>query len=296
MEINEQGSTSVWRASEIDKATRCMRQLGYSRLGYVPEPDAPPATVKPSYSWNLIGGLAIDDALSAFSKAQMTGDTTLTGDALIDFFKSRIGANTDTFSAQGDITGEDSPSAIEEDGVPILRLYERDMAPVIHPVAVQAEASVQVVKSGCRPTLGARDEDCLTMVGHIDLIRQAGESRVISDWKFTKKTANQMPASTYARGWAYDLMAGDGSGQTELILLRRGLKTPKIETTSHFVTKAQHTQVIRQVLTVAEMYRQRYFPLADPTSWVCSPKFCGFWAVCRGHPTGPRPIPGELTF
>ena len=96
-------------------------------------------------------------------------------------------------------------------------VYEAD--PPSAPESVQREVTTTIGKNA--------------LIGHIDLTRNPGH-RIISDWKFTTKSPSHMPASTYVRGWAYDLMGGDGSGHVELILLRR-LKTPKVEVTSHFV-------------------------------------------------------------
>lgn len=280
MEITGHGTDTIWRASEIDKARQCMRYVGYARLGTVETAGSVPVELKPQYTWNLIAGLALDDTLCVYSQQQMTqGTPEITGKKLIEFFAWSLDRRGKEFSAKGPIVGDDNPGDIMHDACGVLPIYEREHAPTVKPVGVQVETTAQI--------------DNVTLIGHIDLVRRTETNQIITDWKFTNKTANQMPASTYARGWAYDLMHGDGSGHIELVLFRRGLKTPKIEVTSHFVTPAQHKQVVQEVKTLAAMYRARYFPMADPSSWLCSPKFCGFWTLCRGNPNGPEMIPGE---
>lgn len=288
--ISGQGDENFWRASEIDKATDCMRKLGYSRLGFITEPGAPAQEVAQEFSWAMLAGLGMDDTLSELSRRQIVGLPMKDAAA---YYEHSLKVTYEELSKKGTVVGSDTFSNVLAEGVAILGIYQRDFVPVINPVAVQKVGSF-TLSTGSKNQDGTESRD-VTVVGHIDLIRKSGDTQVISDWKFTKKTPAQMQAKAYLRGHAYDLMAGDGSGQIELILLRRGLKTPKIETTSYFVTKADHAAVKRQVSVVTEMYRKRYFPMASPTNWTCSEQWCGFWSICRGSKldSGPARIPGE---
>lgn len=302
MLVTERGDATVFRASEIDEASMCPRSLGYSRDGVLialGEDGVPSATaeLQRQYSWNIIGGLAMDDALSALSLDQIAGRKLYTGSALTDLFARRVDERHDEFRARGPIVGEDTRDEILHDGSRLVRIYEEELSPKIHPVGVQVETSMVIQGEVVVDGVIVRHE--VRLVGHIDLVAEAvhpetGKThRIIWDWKFTGKSASQMPASSYGRGWAYDMMHGDGSGHIGLVLLRRGLKSAKIETTDFFVTPAHHAQVRRQAITVARMYRERIFPLADVGSWKCSPKWCSWHAVCRGSATGPALIRGE---
>lgn len=281
MDITARGDDNVWRASEVDQGSQCMRKVGYARLGAVDEngDKLVGESVQQEMSWALVGGLAVDSVLTLSAQG---GGAPVPKDAFHEFWNNHVAA----IRANGS-TIEQNPEderSIYQDGQAVLELYFREHAPRIKPVGTQVLASVEIGD--------------VKLVGHIDLIRETElpdgrKTRIISDWKFTKKTPSQMPARTYSRGWAYDLMLGDEHHQIELIYLRRGLKTPKVGTDSHVVTEAQRTQVRMQVEILAELYRARYFPFTDPTSWACSADWCNWWRACRGRAGGPALIPGE---
>lgn len=292
MDITARGDDAVFRASELDTATRCPRQLGYLRLG-VAGPDGTPTGKLPMKpSWALLAGTAMDTTMNEHNLEKIHGRNGLRGSALQDYYVTELRKEERKaleVGASPEADDEGGRQDAETDGVRVLPLYESELSPQIEPVAVQAFVETTI-------SLGSLGD--VKLVGHIDLIRTAGANgapshRIIDDYKFTKKTPGQMPARLYARGWAYDLMAGDGSGHIGLIYLRRGLKSPKVETDSHFVTDAERAQVRLQTAQVVSMYRARFFPMTSPDNWWCSAKFCGWHALCRGNPNGPAPIHGE---
>lgn len=300
MKIDEQGTdtenSSSWRASELDKGLQCMRALGYARLGACTREQEPLPVVTPTWSWALIGGLALDDTLSFYERARMTGARPV-GSILRDLYQERMRETTKTFSEKGTIVSQsedDNPEYLLRYGSHLIGLYEEHSLGW-QPIGVQLETSRDLC------TLDeAGHEIKVTLHGHIDYLRETETNKIIGDWKFTKKSPGQMPARTYSRGWAYDWMLVGASGpedkphgMVELTYLRKGLKTPKIESDTHFVTAGEHKQVERTLLTIASMYRAKYFPMTAPDSWICDPKWCGFHSICRGSPTGPALIPGE---
>lgn len=305
MKIDEAGTETVFRASEIDTAQKCMRKIGYSRygklaiemLGSVTEKirwghqKGPGLKNPPSAA--MIGGDAIDQTLTTHHGERIKGANGLRGSALTDFF---ITKHRDILSKVDEpLAGEPDPD-IEGDGVKLLPLYERKIDPVVQPVAVQKEVEIEVLSD----TPG----QALKLVGHIDLERRADalpggtvvmpqSHKIISDYKFTKKTAQQAHVQYSARMAAYDLLDGDGAGHVELQLLRR-LKTPDVVSESWFVTKEERGHVITALRNVAWAVANMFFPMAPNDSWACSPGWCGFWQICKGRAGGPLPIPGEV--
>lgn len=292
MDISAKGDDLVWRASEIDKGIKCMRSLGYSRLGVdqaASGSTTPQAQVVPQYSWNLIAGSAMDDALCAYSEQQIRGRDPGTMN-WEDYYASRLDFHYQGFSSKGIIVGDDTREEALREGTILLGIYHSTYGNVIHPVATQKEVAIRI------PAKLNGEQTELMLVGHIDLVAEVDDPvtklkhKVIWDWKFGKMKHD---AATYERGWAYDLMDGDDSHHIGMISLRRGLAKPKIEDTHHFVTPAQHKQVVHQVRTVAQMYAAKYFPMTSIQNWWCSPKFCDAWSLCRGNPNGPARIVGE---
>lgn len=308
MKLDESGGENVFRSSELGTYLRCPRQLGYRRvMGLKVQPSA-----------TMVGGTAINDTLEEFHRQQMQGKNGLRGSALTDFF---VTTNRRLLAA-GETSGEPDPDA-EPDGVKVLPVYERDYAPVVEPVSIQEELTLTLPLGGVQDALGGPQTGCatcggskvvptvfvdpetsekraepracpacstVTLVGHLDMTRQTTMGDIIADWKFTSKAPSQMPAATSLQLHTYATLKK--LDQTELVLLRR-LKTPKVETTSHFVTDTQKRSVKTLLRQVAWAVMNMFFPMTDPNSWACSPSWCGYWSICRGSKTGPLPIPGE---
>lgn len=288
MDITGEGNDDVFRVSDLGTMQRCPRQLGYRRLGTVEDPR--PLKIRPSAT--MLGGQAIDNTLNELFEQKIRGVNGLRGSALVDYFVTTLRRITDENTQEGPLTGEPDPD-VEKDGTAVLPVYERDIAPVIDPVSVQEVGKKTIQGSG-----GTLRPPPVTLVGHLDLVRRAADGhRIVSDHKFTSKAPSQMEAgkSQQMHSYAY-LKDGEEehkAGHVELILLRRLKRGPEVATSSAFVTAGQKVAVEHAVQTTAALYRARYFPMADPSSWACSPEWCGYWKLCRGRANGPLPIPGE---
>lgn len=288
MDITGEGNDDVFRVSDLGTMQRCPRQLGYRRLGTVEDPR--PLKIRPSAT--MLGGQAIDNTLNELFEQKIRGVNGLRGSALVDYFVTTLRRITDENTREGPLTGEPDPD-VEKDGTAVLPVYERDIAPVIDPVSVQEVGKKTIQGSG-----GTLRPPPVTLVGHLDLVRRAADGhRIVSDHKFTSKAPSQMEAgkSQQMHSYAY-LKDGEEehkAGHVELILLRRLKRGPEVATSSAFVTAGQKVAVEHAVQTTAALYRARYFPMADPSSWACSPEWCGYWKLCRGRANGPLPIPGE---
>lgn len=288
MDITGEGNDDVFRVSDLGTMQRCPRQLGYRRLGTVEDPR--PLKIRPSAT--MLGGQAIDSTLNELFEQKIRGVNGLRGSALVDYFVTTLRRITDENTREGPLTGEPDPD-VEKDGTAVLPVYERDIAPVIDPVSVQEVGKKTIQGSG-----GTLRPPPVTLVGHLDLVRRAADGhRIVSDHKFTSKAPSQMEAgkSQQMHSYAY-LKDGEEehkAGHVELILLRRLKRGPEVATSSAFVTAGQKVAVEHAVQTTAALYRARYFPMADPSSWACSPEWCGYWKLCRGRANGPLPIPGE---
>ena len=75
--IDEQGSDTVLRTSELTTAQMCMRKLGYNRH-YLKDQRPPPNEA-------MLGGLAVDDALTYHNTQRINGRPGLLTDDLVDY-------------------------------------------------------------------------------------------------------------------------------------------------------------------------------------------------------------------
>lgn len=63
------------------------------------------------------------------------------------------------------------------------------------------------------------------------------------------------------------------------------LVCPSSGNTSYVALKTRRTQedfdaVLRRFTTQVRAISAGLFPPCDPTSWICSPRFCGYWSTC----------------
>ena len=64
-----------------------------------------------------------------------------------------------------------------------------------------------------------------------------------------------------------------------LIDLKSGCKyTPK----RAFRDANSKRLLVEDVEEAAYLMKKGYFPRCDPTHWACTPKFCGYYARCKG--------------
>lgn len=275
-EIDQQGSDRVIRTSELTTAQMCMRKLGYSRSYGRSGPNE-----------LMLGGLAIDDALTEHNTQRINGREGFDVDVLVEYAVTRFRERKQqTREKWGEIRGSPEPD-LERMMRLALPLYMEQFDPICTPVETQGVATFVDEETG------------LTLVGHVDLVRRAdvidghGGHEIISDYKFTKKTAKQMNAATSQQMYAYALLRGEPPYHVELVLLRRLKTGPKLETTSHFVTDEERQSVVHVLRSVGALIENSIWPMANPSEWFCTPKWCDHWNRCRGKVGGPLPLPGE---
>ena len=120
------------------------------------------------------------------------------------------------------------------------------------------------------PLLGYAD-----VIAHID----GGDSPLVVDDKTAKRAksesdlANDLQMSIYA--WAL------GIERVAFVSLCN-TKVPKVDLVTASISVARQRWAVRVVEDVITAIQAGSFPRTDPSSWICSPKFCGHWGRCRG--------------
>ena len=115
----------------------------------------------------------------------------------------------------------------------------------------------------------------MDLIAHID----GGEAPVVINYKTAKRAKsesdllNDLQMGIYA--WAL------GIERVVFVSLCK-TKTPKAELVTATIPPAQQAWAVRVVEDVIGAIQAGIFPRTDPSSWICSPKFCGHWVRCRG--------------
>lgn len=254
--------------SQMRTWLRCPRQWGYRYLNGLKEPPA----------WRKSAGTGMDKSLEAHNLGKMVGKP-MNLSTLQDYYREQVHKVADT---EGLPKGEEMASAVD-DGVKVLPVYMTTLDPAINPLAVQKEVRADI--------------DGVSMLGYIDLVRDAAGEKVVSDYKFTGKKPTG--AATSSMQLAFYAMAEGDVRMVDLIALVR-TKSPQVVTDSHFPTEDNRRRLRQMVKTVARGIASKVYPMASPeneygngSSTFCHPDKCGYWKRCAGNPKGPEPIVGE---
>jgi hypothetical protein len=119
----------------------------------------------------------------------------------------------------------------------------------------------------------------MNLAGSIDL----EEKTRIRDTKTSKRTKNQDEADSSSQLTMYALARKvlDGALPQELTLDNLvALKTPKLVVLTTTRDEQDVTILLRRIERAIEVINKGAFMPCDPTNWVCSPKWCGYFQRC----------------
>jgi hypothetical protein len=182
----------------------------------------------------------------------------------VDEFNKRI---PETHFEEGEKPGE-----IKDEGVAAVEVYMKTFSPKIQPFMVEQEIDVPL--ENVEFSIRCR-------VDVVDI--QSG----IHDTKTSSKTPALDLAEDDFQLTSYDIAHRHilGIPPTKLYLdyLVRS-KIPKVvPLESDPRTDKQIDEALKEFSQVARAIRDGAFYRCSPRNWGCSPKFCGFWPLCRGE-------------
>lgn len=193
---------------------------------------------------------------------------------------------------------DQDPGALKDKGVALVRLYNENRAPNVQPHV--SDAGIRGIEKQFRIDVAG-----VPMLGFIDLIdtnsavalnavmseqeraMYVAEGRDVAklftteivDFKFKAKSMAQGEADGSLQLTLYSLATGVYAVRFEQLLKT---KVPKIKAVGSRRTKHDHLWLAQVVREVADAISRGAFPPTDPTNWVCSERWCGYWHQCRG--------------
>lgn len=192
----------------------------------------------------------VDAAVTAFKETQQREGYSLTAEERSEGAASVLGKAID---ATVRLTG----------------LYAGEVAPAIDPEMVEAKVRIELPDSP------------FDMLGIIDVATKDGR---IKDLKTAGKSKSQSEADTSLQLTWYDMtyQAATGRESTGLDLeVLVDLKTPKHQRLSTQRTHRDFEVLVSRVNATIHAIQAGSFPPANPGSWNCSAKWCGYWSTCR---------------
>jgi CRISPR/Cas system-associated exonuclease Cas4 (RecB family) len=154
-------------------------------------------------------------------------------------------------------------------GVGLVTKYLRDVAPRRFPVEVEVEFDISL------PSI------VRSFVGKIDLVCP---NHILLEHKTAGKAWPEYRLSATDQVQAYYLAYERLFGNWPLsIMYDVAIKTrvPKIQEMVTTRTEHEINEYLGRIETAEQLIEAEIFPKTDPTNWVCSPRFCGYYGNCK---------------
>jgi CRISPR/Cas system-associated exonuclease Cas4 (RecB family) len=147
-------------------------------------------------------------------------------------------------------------------------LYSEKVAPKYQPLDVEKDQLIELETSP------------FNLKGRVDLV---DDRKRIIDLKTGTKTKNQddIDRDTQLTFYSMTYRALYGCNPTGLIIEQViDKKEPENKTFETSRDMSDYHALINRINAVAEAISKDVFPPAIESSWICSPKFCGYWNSC----------------
>jgi len=241
--------------SQVSTYLRCPRQWYYR---YVEKLKEPPSG---ALSLGRSAHVALDHNYS--QKVQTGADRPV--DEVVEVFREDFHAREKEVAWK---EGE-TPEKVGKEGASCVRTYQEKVAPKVQPILVEKFWTVDF-----------ENVPGLTMAGRIDLV---DSNHFLRDSKFKSRKPNPNEAHrsyqlTYY-GVGHRKLTGKLPEAYQLDVVTR-TKVPGIFPIKTSRSEADISRALRLVVLIMRAIKTGLFPPADPDSWICSEKWCGYWHRC----------------
>jgi len=192
-----------------------------------------------------------------------------------------------------------TPGAVKDAGLALVRLYNLKFAPLVRPQIIKTvngevrgiEKQFSILIAGV-PVIGfvdlidTNDPTIVSSPREVVVMRQKGVTipeamrTVIVDFKTKAKSFSQGDVDGSLQLTIYSYAEKIPAVRFDQLLRQ---KTPTLKRIRALRTPQDYLWLEEIVRGVAEAISAGVFPPCDPSAWVCSEKWCGFWHLCRGR-------------
>lgn len=248
----EDGKYYSW--TQINMMLRCGLQYYYRYLRGIKIPPSAFLTLGRSY----------DSAVNHNYQQKIISGEDVPIDELTDVFHEKF------FTLRDETDwGEEDPNKVEQKGISLIKIYRKDLAPLVQPADVQKDI------------IYGFEELPYSFRTILDLITVDNE---VVDNKTASRSYNQDDVDNDMQLTAQSLAFRTEYGMEEAGLgfdVAVSTKQPKIQRLRTKRGPEDHMRFLRIVAQVVEAIRKRVFLPPPPGSWFCHPKWCGYWVTCR---------------
>lgn len=252
--------------SSVDMYLRCAKQYHFRHILGLKRP--------PGIA--LLEGTSHHYAVEQDNRTKMKKGKNLKPGALTDLFVERLRleipkaeAQCEEAKARFDWEGEDEDALVKRARV-LHDEYARNFSPKIDPTGVE-ETFQETVKM---------ESGDFSLFGAVDLSEkdEITDYKVVGRAKTERDAADSLQLSTYA--WALKRK------RVRFISFVKA-KNPYVAEATAIRTKGELVWALEVIKSAVDSIRRGAFPVVEPgvMNWICQPKFCGYWDLCRGKKT-----------
>jgi len=247
--------------SQVNMFIRCGLQY---EMRYIKDMISPPGVT-------LVEGSSIHKALEVGLREKMDTGKVAPASVMEDAWYGAWKEKKKEVEDWGEEGETQIASAIEKRGPVFINDYRNINMPLINPVGVEQRFWTTIGKHN------------IPALGYIDLLDEdkPGQlnGRVVVDHKVVKSSKSQGETDSDPQLTLYSKVSQTNRVRFDCFVKT---KTPKIKTIESTRTKKDYLWLSQIFDRVGEAINLGVFLPADPTGWGCTPKFCGYYRVCRG--------------
>jgi len=245
--------------SGTDMYLKCGKQYEFR---YIDGIKIPPKVV-------MIEGSSHHKAMELNNKQKMKKGTDMKASRLTDIFmedfRERIKPQKKTIDWEGE-----NEDRIFERAKSFHTDYARVIAPSIRPTSAEEWFNEEVKIDGVTFVLN----------GVIDLKNKTGKGNTeVLDYKVKSKAASANELKSDHQLSLYSHVAGVRQAGHIQFLKKAN---PEVGIIRVRRTEKQQQWALKVTASVVKAVKAGAFPMAQPSHWACSPRFCGYWSMCRG--------------
>ncbi len=169
---------------------------------------------------------------------------------------------------------------VKEAAISNFKLYYRDAVPLIDPVAAEKPFAMKIGIVPFRGVIDLIDRTPGEYTLDDDPEKPPPSIEVVSDLKTTKRMWPQQKLEQEPQLTFYAIVEDTNRVRVDFLLDQKSGCTyaPKRALRDHNSKRL----LVEDVEEVAHLIKKGNFPRCDPTGWVCTNTFCGYYQDCRG--------------
>ena len=186
--------------------------------------------------------------------------------------RDSVATDFDIRAKETEFKEDEDPGQLKDVAIQCAEAHHATIAPGIQPDAVE-ETFVIETNGG------------YSLAGTLDLVSKEG---VIHDAKTSKAryedTAVEGSIQPAMYDFAYEALRGKKARAFQYDVLIKPTKTlgVRVQAVRGKVSKHDRNWLFETINSVNSAVKAGAFPPAAEDSWVCSPKWCGYWSMCKG--------------